>query len=336
MAAAGTGRPTRRGVLTGALGAAGAIALAAPQARAAASGGRRLPHILVGDQATRSLLLLDSAKKTWDLAADPAAALWRYTPDGDPQFADLQYADGWRYVSEVKVRRHGRKTYVLATASFGLCFAVEYPTGKRYWGAGLGLGDDLLNPHSIELLPNGNIAVAGSTGGLVRIYAASQGPANTTYAEAKLPTAHGVVWDERRDVLWAIGHDDLVAYRIGGTRAAPTIKQVFSTPLPGPDGHDLFPVAGRPDRMWVTVNGDIFQYSKRRKAFLQDFPWAAGWPRNKVKAAGVHPDSGTIVTTQPEPNLGETWWTERVRLHPEGEPYHLVGGGIYKARLWQP
>ncbi|WTF12029.1 hypothetical protein OG846_00095 [Streptomyces sp. NBC_01601] len=106
---------------------------------------------------------------------------WSFTPDGDSRYADLQPASSFTYVSEAKARTSGGSTLVLVTASYGFAAVVEYPTGKRRWAglvAGSGPGDDL-NPHGIELLPDGNVAVACSRGNTVRVYAASQGPTAT-------------------------------------------------------------------------------------------------------------------------------------------------------------
>ncbi len=323
---------SRRSVMLGGLGAGVGAVLAV--ARPAGAVGKGAPPVVVTDQATKQILVLDSAAAGW-VAGD---ALWAFSPLGDARYADAQPGISWIYPSEAKVRRHRGRTLLLTCASFGFAAAVEYPTGRRYWGAGIGAGDDLFNPHSMEILPDGNVAVACSTGALVRLYAASQGPRDVPYTEAVLKGAHGLHWDRARRVLWAIGDDELVTYRVGGSAARPALEQTSALALPGakPGGHDLFPVAGRRGRLWVTTNAAVFQYDIGRGEFVQDYPGAAQISRAKVKAVGDDPRTGQVVSTVPEAGLEETWWTTKVEMHrPERAPV-LANGGIYKARWWLP
>lgn len=329
------------------LGAAGAgIAAALPAAAAHGASGSAVPAgtppVLVTEQASRRLLVLDPRRRVWDPAADPSVVRWQFSPLGDPRYRDLRPDASWVYPCEAKVRVHRKRTYVLTTASFGFVAVVAHPSGRRYWGTALGPGDDLFNPHSAEILPDGNVAVAGSTGALVRLYAASQGPRAERYAEARLKGAHGLHWDGARRVLWAIGDDELVAYEVGGTAARPTLTRAFAVGLPvgtpgrTPGGHDLFPVAGRPGRLWVTTNAAVFQYDTGRGVFVQDFAGAGEISRKSVKAVGDDPRTGQVLSTVPERGLEETWWTTTVGVHRPTSTYRLVGGGIYKARWWLP
>ncbi|MGW2226416.1 DUF6528 family protein [Streptomyces formicae] len=336
--------PSRRAVLLGAAGAGAAAALPAASASAASAGGipAGTPPVLLTEQATRCVLVLDPRRRTWDPAVDPSVVKWQFSPLGDRRYADLSPDVSWVYPSEAKVRRLRGRTYVLTTASFGFVAVVEHPTGRRYWGTAIGPGDDLFNPHSAELLPDGNVAVACSTGARVRLYAASWGPRATRYAEAELKGAHGLHWDGARKVLWALGDDELVAYAVGGTAARPTLTRRSAVGLPvgtpgrTPGGHDLFPVAGRPGRLWVTTNAAVFQYEKRGGAFVQDFAGHEVISRKSVKAVGNDPRTGQVLSTVPEGGLGETWWTTTVSVHRPAGAYKLVNGGIYKARWWLP
>ncbi|MFC5805416.1 DUF6528 family protein [Streptomyces formicae] len=319
---------------------AGALALcllamgaAPPPAGLPGPGG---PDLLVTDQASRRVLLLDGARGVWDPEAEPAVVKWAFSPVGDARYADLEPARSWVYPDEAKVRTHRGRVYVLVTASFGFAAVVEYPSGRRYWGDALAPGGIGVNPHSIELLPDGRVAVAGSTGGVVRLYAAAQGPRGVPFASYRLDDAHGLQWDERRGVLWALGGDRLVVLRAGGTGARPTLSAVFETPLPSPHGHDLARVAGRADRLWVTTGSAVYQYAPGRNVFLRDFAGAAGISRARVKSVGDEPVGGRVASTVPEGGLGEAWWTRTVTVHRPDGTYRLVNGGLYKARWWLP
>ncbi|MET9804597.1 DUF6528 family protein [Streptomyces sp. NPDC006368] len=299
------------------------------------------PDVLLTDQASKRILLLDGGRRGWDPAADPSAVKWAFSPLGDARYADMEPGVSWVHPSEAKVRTWKGGTYVLTVASYGFAAVVAYPSGRRHWGDTLSPGTIRHNPHSIELLPDGNVAVAGSTGDVVRLYAASQGQADVPFASYTLDDAHGLQWDGRHRVLWALGGDRLVALKVGGTPARPTLTRGFEVPLPTPHGHDLGQVAGRPDRLWVSSGSAVYQYVKSTRTFVRDFPGAAAISRARVKAVGDDPVTGQVASTVPERGLAETWWTRKVTVHhPAGNhpvgTYELANGGIYKARWWLP
>ncbi|WP_235096979.1 DUF6528 family protein [Amycolatopsis decaplanina] len=99
---------------------------------------------------------------------------WAWAPSAANGLADLaDLAAAWSNPSDAKLAERGGEKYLLTSASGGFAAVVPYPAGDRaYWAANVG---GRANPHSIELLPDGNVAVAASTGGWVRIYTASQG-----------------------------------------------------------------------------------------------------------------------------------------------------------------
>lgn len=190
-------------------------------------------------------------------AADPKAkeaVLWRWSPTAALGFN----TDGFgTSVDEAKLRYDGVSDRFLlcVTSSAGFMGVASFPDGECVWNT-----TDKIGPHSIELLPGGNVAVASSGNGNddvagIRVYAATQGKNNRTYAEVLLPGAHGVVWDDTLGVLWGLGHNEICAYRIGGTAAYPTITEVESLRigLPCKSGHDLQPDPNQPAVMWVAA-----------------------------------------------------------------------------------
>jgi len=152
--------------------------------------------------------------------------------------------------------------------------------------------------------------------------------------EFVLPGGHGVFWDDRRDLLWAIGDDHLVALEVGGTPAAPTLTEVRRAELPTSGGHDLQPVAADPDRLWLTTSEAVYQYSIEEDAFHSDFPGAETINRAAVKSVGDEGASGQVLTTFVQPGNVCTWCTDTVTLHLPTEAFQLDGAQIYKARWW--
>ncbi|MBA8949799.1 DUF6528 family protein [Actinomadura namibiensis] len=304
-------------------------ALAAPADR---SQGKAVGWVVGGDQGGDRIVVLDAAKRRWD---DPAARVWTWRPTAANGFGDV--ASGFGTISDVRVRRAGGKLYVLSGDSAGYIGAVEFPSGRRLWATHAG-GPS--NVHAAELLPDGNIAAAASHGGWVRVYAASQGPAAGAYTEFRLKGGHGVLWDPRRRTLWAIGDDHLVELKVGGTAAAPTLAEKRRETLPSHGGHDLAPVHGDRDRLWITTNTGVYQYDKTSRKFRQDFRHAAkvkGLPL--VKAVGDHPATGQVLLTRPKRGCATTWCTDTAEFFGKRRwdaTRTLPQAQFYKARWFAP
>ncbi|MEO3885394.1 hypothetical protein [Nonomuraea sp. B5E05] len=179
-----------------------------------------------GDQRGRRLLAFDPAVTDWN---SPAAVKWSWEPSITPgRFSgDEVSAFGLIAGFKLRTRPSGAQSVVVAAGgSRGIAAIVSYPEGVRQWARILPG-----NLHAAELLPDGNIAVAASTGGYVRVYASSQGPNAATYAEFELTDAHAALWDPAIRRLWVIGQDPasgqhiLTALAVEGTPARPTLRE---------------------------------------------------------------------------------------------------------------
>ena len=184
---------------------------------------------------------------------------------------------GWGLPSGVKLRRSEvwGGEWMLVVDSRGLAAIVPYPAGDSYKWFRVIDG----NLHSAELLPDGNIALAASTGGWVRIYTSSQGPASDYYVEYPLPGAHGVLWDPTLELLWAVGDHELVGLRVLGT---PTVRcsSRWSARLCRRLGATTCPRVRRSDRLWVTRTPGCTSTSNRP---------VRGQPSSQVDAGPICP-----------------------------------------------
>ncbi|MEV6284549.1 DUF6528 family protein [Kribbella sp. NPDC051770] len=264
--------------------------------------------------------VLDPKVADW---SKPAAEKWSWSPTARNGFADLTAA--WGLPSDAKLRRtrSGREV-ALVTDSRGLAAVASYPSGRRVWGTNVG---GPANPHSIELLPNGNVAVAASTGGFVRVYTASQGAASATYAEYGLPDAHGVTWDPDHQVLWVLGGTRLAALKVTGPPAAPKLTETELVTLPTDGGHDLAPALDNHDLLWVTTGSKVYRVSKSRAAIV------ATEDRAGIKSVTTN-RAGRQVWTTPKPDCLTGWCTDTVNLEHPAATRTLPEAQIYKARVW--
>ncbi|MEV6978423.1 DUF6528 family protein [Kitasatospora sp. NPDC093806] len=310
---------------------AAALVLGLAALPATAFGARPGWAVAVVDQASRRVLVLQSAEELIPYRGpDRLPVVWSWSADTAGDVNDLEPKRSWSLPDEAKQRvRHGRR-YLLTTASGGLAAVVDTATGAAYWAADTG---PHANPHSIELLPDGNVAVAASTGGWVRLYTASRGPRSTGYAEFRLPGAHGVHWDARSRLLWALGDDTLTALRVTGPPDAPVLAAVRTVPLPEPGGHDLAPVLAEPGRFWVSTGGHLWRYDPAADRFTR-VRLTGGQDGRGIKSVGDEPGSGRLLTTAPDHAGPCSWCTSVLTLHRPGAERTLPGTRLYKARWW--
>ncbi|MEF3312137.1 DUF6528 family protein [Paenibacillus sp. GYB004] len=285
-----------------------------------------LGNLVAGtDQASRRILLLDPEADDW---SSDEAVRWSWAACTANGFDGLEAY--WGVPTDVKVRNNPRlgEQAMIVTDSLGLAAMLPFPAGDRkLWGCHVGG-----NPHSAELLPNGNVAVAASTGGWVRIYASSQGPSCADYAEYAFAGAHGVHWDPGFQLLWVLGDDELVGLRVEGTDAKPEVRPVCRTLLPSRFGHDLQPVYGDRDRLWVSTGTQVYQYVKSADRFDSDYPGRERISREDVKSIG-NLASGQTVSTVPKPGGTYEWTTDTAEFHCPDRVKIRSGAGFYKMRV---
>jgi hypothetical protein len=280
--------------------------------------------IVLTDQAKQDprILVMDPGQADWS-AANPKAVLWSWRPADsgmDP--------GGFGLPTEVKVRRvpaWGQGQWIAVSDSRGFMGVVSYPGKEKKWVVNAGKS---ANVHGIEILPNGNVAAAASTGGWVRVYAASQGSTSSTYAQFDMKDAHNVLWDPRRQVLWAVGGRQLVELRVEGSDGAPSLRLVKTTALPSDGGHDLSPVYGDVDTLQVTTVEQVYLFHKDddRFSLLADTP--------NIKSINRQPGTGQWIETSPHASCTEdSWCTNVIDLrHPDGVR-ERPSAAVYRARI---
>jgi hypothetical protein len=227
--------------------------------------------------------------------------------------------DKFRTTDECKPVDGGRK--ILIVSSGGGIALVERSTRKTLFHAFIG------NAHSAEMLPGNRVVVAGSRhaqGNCLAVFDLNQ-PEKIIYSEA-LDSGHGVVWDPSRQLLWALGYDQLKALRLKDWETRqPKLEMVATYPLPDQSGHDLIPVP-QSDDLVITTGRNVFLFDRERKTFR---PHPDLGNEKAVKAVSIHPRTGQIVYVQAE---GTNWWAGGLRMrNPVGE-VRLPGERLYKAR----
>lgn len=249
------------------------------------------------------------------LAASPAIAADRLYACGDDQVREYRIdgataVESWRWtaaaardlppayrttllahIDDCKPVDGGRA--ILVTASTGGVVLIDRASGR------VGFRATAPMAHSADLLPGGRIAVALSLhdrGNRLELY--DRRRSETRLLNVPLPSGHGAVWDPARSRLFALSHDLVQAFAVGGPRARPTLTETARWTLPGRrDGHDL---SRRADgRYLVTTDDGVWTFDPGPGSFV---PLPALNPALKVKAVGLNGDRLAWVQAE------TSWW----------------------------
>ncbi len=289
------------------------------------------------DFGTKPIALADQKNDliaVYDIASGEAELKYEFKPKRENGFSLNGYGNR---VDEARLRYSAEwGTYIIGfTSSSGYAAIASYPDGKCLWQIMLGSS----SPHTIEYIPGGYIAVANSGGsdtskGVIRIYPLE----SKKYGYARLTSAHGLLWDETRELLWALGSNDIVAYEIGGTLEEPELIKV---PYYGTDqmqgGHDLSAIPGDDDRVWV--GGSFVRiFDKTTGELIDSYPGSTQISRPNVKCICAFPDGTAALTVAT--GVYASHDTDRFILYTFGltvaTPTEFVfdGRAFYKARAF--
>lgn len=182
---------------------------------------------------------------------------------------------------------------ILIVASGGYAGIIRYPEGIPVWETEY-CGR---NPHSIELLPDGNLVTAASQGGTLHLYTLSVlanggSAADIKDREYSFPDAHGVLWDPEYQRLWAVGEKKLAAYTVSGSGSDTELLPDRSRGgvLPGAGGHDLSADFQDKNGLWITSSLGVVRFDKKTNSFSYQYDHAALLNLSDVKGFGNHPN----------------------------------------------
>ena len=209
--------------------------------------------------------------------------------------------------------------YILVTASGGGVALIRVADKKVVFYAYAGG-----NPHSAEILPDGNIVSSSSTGNFLRLFKVDtiNFPDQVAFKSYPIVDGHNVVWDKRRQILWAGSGNQLYSFTYNADCNDPSLTLADSIPLPG-NLHDLFPVYEN-DAMWLTTDSEIYWFEISSRKFRK----VKSRRPDHIKSVSSGPPDFPSITIHPK----EKWWTDEVIAF-NGERVFMKNGlRIYKAR----
>ena len=282
------------------------------------------PERIVACEQFRRRVMIFRPGVDWN---DPEAVEWSWDP-GDAMTEEQ--AKWFNHIDECKPAL-GDKV-ILVTSSTSGAAAVRVRDKKLLFLARPGG-----SVHSIARFPDGNLVTASSTGRFLALYVVPDerwlddfnGDVGVSECVKKyeLKDAHGVVWDAKRQILWALGGEEFVGYEYSGTKDAPELREVFRVKLQGTqvNGHDLYPAPGYDALMTTGAGINVFDPEKRA------FTTVAKQP--KIKSISLAHDGTTIIQ-----RALESYWADRIHYGDAADAVagRLDGAHFYKARWFVP
>jgi hypothetical protein len=266
--------------------------------------------IVLCEQSVHRIAILDLDKK---------AITWEWQPEQSPNIKK-EHAGWFKNPSDAKPVIGG--TAILLNASGGGVALIRIADKKALFYAFAGG-----NTHSAELLPDGNIVSASSTGNFMTVFRTdtTQFPDNVYSKQFYLPSGHNVVWDKKQNLLWSAAKDQLKTFTYNFNRLQPDLTVKDSIQLPGTDAHDLFPVYGLP-ALWLTNTTATYYFNiEKNQASKVPLPYA------HVKSMSSGPSTLPTIFIHPDGTKG-SWWTDEIYATDGKVIYKQHGLKIYKAR----
>ena len=180
--------------------------------------------------------------------------------------------------------------------------------------------------HSADLLPNNRIAVALSThkqGNALEIYDIDT-PEKVVFRDT-LYSGHGVVWNEKRQRLYALGYKELKEYElVDWNTDQPSLRQVKMWEIPMESGHDLSPVDD--NRMLVSAHEGVMWFDIDKEEFS---PFEPLCDVENVKSVNYDPETQRLIYTKAEIN----WWTHHIYQENPDKVVTMDSLKVYKVRV---
>ena len=269
--------------------------------------------VVLAEQSSNRVAILD---------LDDNSIIWEWRPELST--VKREHLAWFKYTSEAKVVY--QDNYILMTASGGAVALIRIADKKLIFYAYAGG-----NPHSAEVLPDGNIVTASSDGNNLKVFRTDtlHFPDKVYSQDIPLSYGHNVVWDRENKVLWTASMNQLKTFTYNFNCRQPKLFLKDSIDFSGIEAHDLFPVYGE-NALWISDVKHIFKYSIDKKKLEQ-----ISNPYHSVKSVSSRPEPLPVLVVFPDGTPGG-WWTDEIHSLKGGSIINLPGFKLYKARWFIP
>ena len=227
---------------------------------------------------------LDACKGDYSkLTDDWVSVVWEWDAEDDPN--RTAYNPGYGLDSaKLRYSPYYKKYVVVACSSNGWVGVIDYEYSTVLWNTRLVSG-----PHSVEMLPNGDLVVAISSSGNNISYIPLSAGITEVVSTIPSPGAHGICWDPQKQCLWALENDSVYQVKVEnmGTKNAKLVRvEGKGIKIKNGGGHVLTPVYGSPGKYYVAAGSKIYLFDTDAMTLTENFP-RAGSIQSKKDTKGI-------------------------------------------------
>ena len=267
-------------------------------------------QIVFADQSVNRVAIAD---------IDTKQVVWEW----QPAQSNVAAGDVMWFVNMSDAKPVYNNKYILANASAGGVALIRIADKKTVFYAFGGNG----NIHSAEVLPDGNIVIAASTGNYLMLLKTdtTANPYNGYTKKITVPDAHNVVWDKKRQFLWTASKNKLYAFTYNFNCTAPDLTLKDSITLPASGSHDLFPLYDK-DSLWLSTSSKVWTINLNTRAVTEQ----SALPRVKSVSSGPGDNYPAILLQSIDTD--KQWYNDKVIDLKGNTVFQLPGLKAYKGR----
>ena len=249
------------------------------------------------------------------------ALLWSWSS------TDFGFGTASDHIDDCKPVNDGKQFLVTCSNKNAWCAVVDYPSGKVSY-----VVEGVANAHSAELLPGGRLVVASSDGGDKLVLFDTNG-STSPIASYPLTSAHGVVWVDSVQRLYAIGGSSIQVYSLSAwDSSSPALKleKTISSSSFVNGLHD----ASLVDANTIIVAGNNAALLDVRSGSLSGIRHLNGVIG--IKSVNYNADSGELYYTYAAAGTSEgsyDWSSHKIRYTDEVN-LQLSGDGLGEGSNW--
>ncbi len=213
---------------------------------------------------------LNKCEGDWqNLTNDSMSVVWEWIPDNDPNLKTTGPGVG---IDSAKYRYSPiyEKDVIIACSSNGWVGIIDYEAKTLLWETVIHSG-----PHSVEMLPNGDLMVASSYDPGELVYFALSADINEPVHSIPSIYCHGVSWDPENECLWVLEDKGVYQAYVQNPGENGKIVRIsgsgdtFDKNEGG--GHAFAPVAGQPGTYWASSGSQLWQFSVEDEDLINKF-----------------------------------------------------------------
>ena len=250
-----------------------------------------------------------------------AEIIWEWNQNNTKSEVPSNYVSLFKTMDECKPIENNTKILACSSAGGAMIIDINGHKCEYYCRAP--------QAHSIEMLPNNRIVVAESItdlGNALEVFDITKKTGSAIIRDS-MYSAHGVVWYEETQRLYAIGKNLFRIYKLTDwdtNKPSLTLETELKLPVSG--AHDLTRIDNH--RLLISCTAGVYDYDINTKTISKFDPLV---DYTDLKSVNYNYKTGQIVYTKPE----ESWWTYHLSSLNPTFGIGMSDVNVYKVRVFQ-